>query len=217
MRRGITDKRCDSERGVSVNRQFVNIRHVLPFIYGNVAFFARSLVMLCNLKLCIVDKQAEFLLCGNKRDMCPLSQLVLSASSSFRTASNPRSSSSTSFSFIIFLAPFLLLSPTARRRCGDDIRPHQNVIQHNAMYLSDKVKYLSLTSAAFSQYYNTMKATSKKNQLTFSAEPLIAEQLDRSLAWVINYSLLKGIEATEVVPKARRRGVSGAVIRQFLP
>jgi hypothetical protein len=57
-----------------------------------------------------------------------------------------------------------------------------------------------------------MKATPKKNQLTFSAEPLIEERLraeeerlDRSLAWVINYSLLKGLEATEVVPKARRQ------------
>jgi hypothetical protein len=125
----------------------------------------------------------------------------------------PWSTSSTSFSLIIFLAPFLLLSPTVRRRCGDDIRPYQNVIQNNAMYLADKVKYLPLTSTAFSQYYNTMKATPKKNQFTFSAEPLIeerlrteAERLDRSLAWVINYSLHKGLEAMEVMPKARRQG-----------
>jgi hypothetical protein len=81
------------------------------------------------------------------------------------------------------------------------------------MYLADKVKYLSLTSAAFSQYYKAMKAAPKKNQLTFSAEPLIEERLrteaertDRSLAWVINYYLRKGLEAMEVMPKVHRQG-----------
>jgi hypothetical protein len=31
-----------------------------------------------------------------------------------------------------------------------------------------------------------------------------AERLDRSLAWVINYYLQKGLEAMEVMPKACR-------------
>jgi predicted DNA-binding protein len=51
----------------------------------------------------------------------------------------------------------------------------------------------------------------KKNQLTFTAEPDIeerlraeAERLDRSLAWVINYYIRKGLEVMEVMPKVGR-------------
>jgi hypothetical protein len=46
-----------------------------------------------------------------------------------------------------------------------------------------------------------IETAKKKNQLTFSAEKDIeerlrteAERLDRSLAWVINYYLQKGLE-----------------------
>jgi predicted DNA-binding protein len=49
--------------------------------------------------------------------------------------------------------------------------------------------------------------------MPISAEPLVEERLraeaertDRSPAWVINYYILKGLEAMEVMPKTHRQG-----------